>query len=148
MSAVVDLDARRQSARLTADERAVLRRAVADTERWSNDLPPDSTWRLAFFLAARELRCALGDNAPDREIFPNGDEARRGNRLGKLRRRQALSLEDVASARGVSRSTVHRWELGLVQIPDEHKLALADLFGVSVVFLMGQENRNAVEGDR
>lgn len=50
---------------------------------------------------------------------------------------QGLSLEDVASLRGVSRSTVHRWEMGEVQIPDDQKLALAELFGVRVVFLMG-----------
>lgn len=65
----------------------------------------------------------------------------------KLRRMQGLSLEDVASARGVSRSTIHNWERGIGQIPDHHKLALADLFGVTVVFLMRWEREGNGEGN-
>lgn len=67
------------------------------------------------------------------------NRGRSGNRLKKLRLMQRLSLEDIAAARGVSRSTAHRWEQGEVQIPDSHKTALAELFGVSVTFLLGWE---------
>lgn len=33
--------------------------------------------------------------------------------------------------------TVYRWERGEIQIPDSAKVKLADLFGVSISWLMG-----------
>ncbi len=45
----------------------------------------------------------------------------------------------------VSERTVYRWEAGEVAIPDQKKLDLADLFGVSVIWLMGWEDQT--EGD-
>lgn len=59
------------------------------------------------------------------------------NRLASLRQAQGLSRTDIASQLGLKTDrTVHRWETGESQIPDHRKLELAELFGVSVVWLM------------
>lgn len=70
------------------------------------------------------------------------------NRITLLRNTQGLKPVDVASKLGVTERTAWRWERGEVQIPDDKKLALASLFGVTVGFLMGwpEENGNGDEG--
>jgi transcriptional regulator with XRE-family HTH domain len=69
------------------------------------------------------------------------------NRLARLREIQGLSRTDIASRLGVkSERTVYRWERGETPIPDDHKLALADLFGVSVTWLMGWDNHDNGNG--
>lgn len=66
-----------------------------------------------------------------------------GNRIEALRNASGLSRAGVADRLGVTERTVYRWEKGEVQIPDEQKLALADLFGgVSVVYMMGWRDGN------
>lgn len=62
------------------------------------------------------------------------------NRLSSLRDARELSRVDIASKLRVSERTVYRWESGEVTIPDRHKLSLAELFGVSVVWLMGWDS--------
>lgn len=57
-----------------------------------------------------------------------------------LREMAGLRPVDIASKLGVTERTAYRWERGEVQIPDERKLQLADLFAVSVPFLMGWPN--------
>lgn len=69
------------------------------------------------------------------------------NRVAKLRRMQTLRLQDVANELGVSATTVNRWERGEIGIPDHHKLSLARLFHVSVVFLMGWEDQDNGNGN-
>ena len=66
------------------------------------------------------------------------------NRLAELRRAQGLTLETLSRTLGVAQSTVNRWERGQTGIPDRYKLDLAEIFAVSVPFLMGWEpNGNA-----
>lgn len=48
-----------------------------------------------------------------------------------------LSQADLADRLGVSRQTVLRWESGAVIPPVPHLLAMSDLFGCSVDFLLG-----------
>lgn len=71
------------------------------------------------------------------------------NRIGHLRETANLRPADIASRLGVTETTARRWEAGKVQIPDEKKLALAELFEVSVPFLMGwpepEHNGNGVD---
>jgi transcriptional regulator with XRE-family HTH domain len=61
-------------------------------------------------------------------------------RVGKLRRRKNQSLQQVADAVGVSKA--HIWELEKARA-DNPSMALvtrlADHFGVSVAFLVGEE---------
>jgi transcriptional regulator with XRE-family HTH domain len=69
------------------------------------------------------------------------------NRIASLRTASGLSRPDVAARLGLkSERTVYRWETGQSGIPDSSKFALADLFGVSVPWLMGWENENG-DGD-
>lgn len=57
---------------------------------------------------------------------------------------QGLTQTDVAERLGVSTVSVSRYERGLIGIPDRHKLALAEMFGVHVVYLMGWEDNGEV----
>lgn len=58
------------------------------------------------------------------------------NRLSVLRIAQRLTQAQVAKTLGVDPSTVYRWEMREVGIPDTRKVELAALFGVSVGHLM------------
>lgn len=59
------------------------------------------------------------------------------NRISMLSHMAGLSRQDLAERYDVHERTVERWERGTVQIPDERKLELAELFDVSPAFLMG-----------
>lgn len=61
------------------------------------------------------------------------------NRLAELRQEHSLSQAALALERGVTASTVWRWENGRVTVPDPQKVALAGRFGVTVGYLMGWE---------
>jgi transcriptional regulator with XRE-family HTH domain len=59
------------------------------------------------------------------------------NRIRMLRVMAKMSEADVASRVGVTENAVRRWETGQHGITDDNKLKLAELFDVSVPFLMG-----------
>lgn len=64
------------------------------------------------------------------------------NRLAELREAHGLSRLQVAAHLGKkTERTVYRWEVGETDIPDDDKLALADLFQVSVTWLMRWPDR-------
>ncbi len=67
------------------------------------------------------------------------------NRLADLRIAAGLSQTALAYERGVTSATVYRWEKERTGIPDEHKLALALRFDVSVPYLMGWDDPEPVE---
>ena len=69
--------------------------------------------------------------------LPAAAEVMPRNRIGLFRRSAGLTTSDLAARVGVSKRTVERWESGEVRISDAKWIALSDLFGVSVVFLMG-----------
>jgi transcriptional regulator with XRE-family HTH domain len=62
------------------------------------------------------------------------------NRILEIRKASKLRLRDVAVALGTTERTVNRWERGEVQIPDSQKMALAEYFHCSVLWLMGWED--------
>lgn len=64
------------------------------------------------------------------------------NRIEMLRNQAELKRVDIASRLGVVEMTVMRWERGDTQIPDQQKLALAQMFNVSVPFLMNWPETN------
>lgn len=65
------------------------------------------------------------------------------SRLTELREASRLTKRSLAGLIGVHGSAISDWESGKLSIPDEHKTHLADLFGVSVAFLMGwDENQH------
>ncbi|NQL61420.1 helix-turn-helix transcriptional regulator [Streptococcus suis] len=61
------------------------------------------------------------------------------NRLRELRKERKLTQEKLASEIGVSKITILRWENGERQIKPDKAQALADYFGVSVGYLLGDE---------
>jgi DNA-binding XRE family transcriptional regulator len=65
------------------------------------------------------------------------------NRVEELRMASGLDVQELAQKLGVDDSTIVDWEKGKSAIPDECKPRLAQLFGVSVVWLMREE-----EGER
>lgn len=65
------------------------------------------------------------------------------NRLAELRHLASLSQAALARRLEVDAVTVWRWEHGRMNIRDEHKLALAEIFGVTPGYLMGWESDEA-----
>jgi transcriptional regulator with XRE-family HTH domain len=68
------------------------------------------------------------------------------NRLTILRQANKWSQRELAqrlapkpNGQHLHERTICRWEAGESQIPDERKAELADVFGVSVAWLMGWE---------
>lgn len=58
-----------------------------------------------------------------------------------LRHRNGLTLEDVANAVGVGKSTVRKWETGIIANMRRDKIAaLADVLNTTPAYLMGWED--------
>jgi transcriptional regulator with XRE-family HTH domain len=68
---------------------------------------------------------------------PNTAEMAVPNRLRELREERNLTRREVALRLGVTESTIVRWESRKRRIPDERKLELAELLGVTPSQLMG-----------
>jgi len=62
-----------------------------------------------------------------------------GNRIKRLRKERGLSQEDVAKRLDISRQAVTRWENGRALPSSGHVLKLAELFGVPVESLTGNQ---------
>lgn len=61
--------------------------------------------------------------------------------LKRLRKERKLTLEEIASALGTSKQTIHRYENGIISnVPPEKVKALAKLLDVTPSELMGWEN--------
>ena len=59
------------------------------------------------------------------------------NRLKELRKEKKLSQKEIAKEMSISEKTLSRWENGESQIKQEKAKQLADIFGVSVGYLLG-----------
>lgn len=59
------------------------------------------------------------------------------NRLRELREAKGLKPYHIAARYSFDPSTVWRWETGRSDVPDEIKLRLAELYGVTPAYLMG-----------
>jgi len=59
------------------------------------------------------------------------------NRLKELREARGWKPYNVAHMIGADPSTVYRWETGQSKMPDRMKLKLADLYGVTIAYMMG-----------
>ena len=70
--------------------------------------------------------------------------------LKRLRKEKKLTLEEIASALGTSKQTIHRYENGIISnIPPEKVRTLAALLEVTPAHLMGWEsddNLSSVNG--
>ena len=70
-----------------------------------------------------------------------------GNRIKTLRLSKGLTLEQVGDAVGVGKSTVRKWETGMIANMKRDKIAaLANVLGTTPAYLMGwkeEEQKNS-----
>jgi transcriptional regulator with XRE-family HTH domain len=59
------------------------------------------------------------------------------NHIEDLRKRDGLTVPDLAEKIGVCESIVRDWERNSVEIPASGLMALKEVFGVSVDYLLG-----------
>lgn len=63
-----------------------------------------------------------------------------GQRIYNLRKKNGLTLEELGNRVGVGKSTVRKWENGMIANMGRDKIAkLAEVFNVSPAWLMGYE---------
>jgi len=63
-----------------------------------------------------------------------------GKRVATLRERRGMSQTQLAEAMGLTQGSVARWEKRSVAMPPEQMLQLAQVLGVSVRTLLGEEH--------
>ena len=64
-------------------------------------------------------------------------------RIQELRREKGLTLEQVADIVGVGKSTVRKWETGMIANMKRDKIAsLAKALGTTPAYLMGWDEKN------
>ncbi|MBH8609135.1 helix-turn-helix domain-containing protein [Thermoactinomyces sp. CICC 10521] len=61
-------------------------------------------------------------------------------RLKKLRKERKLSQDEFGHYMNVTKSTVSRWEAGIIKPPYDKIVEMADFFGVSVEYLLGESD--------
>lgn len=67
-------------------------------------------------------------------------------KIKELRQAKGLTLEQVANVVGVGKSTVRKWETGMIANMKRDKIAaLAQALGTTPAFLMGWEDSNNEE---
>jgi len=70
------------------------------------------------------------------------DENSMAKKIKKLRLARGLTLEQVATAVGVGKSTVRKWETGMIANMRRDKIAsLAKVLGVTPEYLMGWKEK-------
>lgn len=62
------------------------------------------------------------------------------NRIAELRQERQWSRTELAAKVGVSEKVMYRWETGATPVPADSIPVMADIFGVSVVTVMGWGN--------
>ena len=67
-------------------------------------------------------------------------------KIKELRQQQGLTLEQVANVVGVGKSTVRKWETGMIANMKRDKIAaLAQALGTTPAYLMGWEEKDKDE---
>ncbi|HES9568776.1 transcriptional regulator [Streptococcus pneumoniae] len=69
------------------------------------------------------------------------------NRLKELRKRDKITQVAFAKDNGIPLRTLQSWENGESQIKPEKAQQLADIFGVSVGYLLGYEDYKTIQND-
>ena len=73
-------------------------------------------------------------------------EENMAQRIKRLRKEKHLTLEEVANIVGVGKSTVRKWETGMIANMRRDKIALlAKAFNVEPSYLMGWEENTSVD---
>lgn len=67
-----------------------------------------------------------------------------GERIKSLREKQGMTLEELGNKVGVGKSTVRKWENGIIENMRRDKIAkLASALGVTPIYLMGWDDKKA-----
>lgn len=67
-----------------------------------------------------------------------------GERIKSLREKQGMTLEELGNKVGVGKSTVRKWENGMIENMRRDKIAkLASALGVTPIYLMGWDDKKA-----
>lgn len=67
-----------------------------------------------------------------------------GERIKALRKKEGLTMEQLAERVGVSKVSIHKWEAGKVDnMKSSHVNNVAKAFGVSPAYLLGFEDKQA-----
>lgn len=66
------------------------------------------------------------------------------NRLKELRKSKGLLQKDIAKFLNIAVSTYSYWEVGKYDIDNENLKKLADYYNVSIDYLLGRNNINAI----
>ena len=73
------------------------------------------------------------------------------NKIKMLRKAKNMTLEDVGKKVGVGKSTVRKWETGIIVNMKRDKIsALADALGTTPAYLMGweeEQKKNDIQAD-
>lgn len=71
-----------------------------------------------------------------------------GEKIKMLRKKEGLTMEQLAKRVGVSKASVHKWEAGKVDnMKRTHIAKVAEVFGVSPAYLLGFEGKQTVAVD-
>ncbi len=66
-------------------------------------------------------------------------------RLRELRKNNSLTQKELGKKMGVSAQTILNWENGVYQPNIDELINLADIFNVSLDYLVGRERKNNIE---
>lgn len=68
-----------------------------------------------------------------------------GKRLKELRNKIGLYQKDIASELGVTPEAISNWERGKTEPTYEQLILIADIFNVSLDYLLGRTDKNQIE---
>ena len=67
-----------------------------------------------------------------------------GEMIRKLRLSQNMTLEELGTKMGVGKSTVRKWEIGMVQnLKRSHIEKLAEIFNCSPIYILGYDEKSS-----
>lgn len=71
-----------------------------------------------------------------------------GDKIKLLREQHNYTLEELGKKVGVGKSTVRKWETGMIANMGRDKIAkLAEVFGVSPTYLISDDSKDPVKSD-
>lgn len=65
------------------------------------------------------------------------------NRIREMRKANQMSQGDLAKKLGVAQNTLSTWEIGRHEPDNDALIKIADLFGVSIDYLLGRDEKSS-----
>jgi transcriptional regulator with XRE-family HTH domain len=124
----------RRAAHMTQKDLAARAGVAPHTaQRWESGKLPISDEHASMLgdLFGVSLSFLLGAEDIPQQATPNTP-----NRVRRLRQHEKLTLRQLADRVGVDESTLGRWERGQQAVPEAYRVALAEIFEVTVPYVM------------